>query len=73
MSAPRVPAPAGPHLLKVKEVAERLNVTVRTVQSWIQLGRLTPIRLSPKVLRISEDDVKAFIDRSTALAPTLRS
>lgn len=57
------PAPAG-RLLRVRDVADRLAVSNRTVQTWIALGRLHPIRLSPRALRIAESEVEEFIRRA---------
>lgn len=59
------PASAVPRLLKVREVAALLGVTTRTVQTWVALGRLTPIRLSARALRIAESEVGALIRRAT--------
>ena len=73
MTASRPPPPGVPRLLKVKQVADQLGVTTRTVQTWIHLGRLTPIRLSPRALRISEDEVSAFIAQATARPPAPRA
>jgi excisionase family DNA binding protein len=73
VSTPRPESLAAPRLLKVKEVAGRLGVTTRTVQTWIHLGRLTPIRLSARVLRISEDEVGSFIAQATARPPAPRA
>ncbi len=56
---------AVPKLLKVREVAALLGVTTRTVQTWIALGRLTPIRLSPRALRVAEPEIDALIRRAT--------
>lgn len=53
-------------LLKVKEVAARIGVSTRTIQAWIGTGRLTPIRLSRRVLRIDENEVEAWIRRAAS-------
>ena len=73
MTASRPPTPGVPRLLKVKEVAELLGVSTRTIQTWLELGKLTPIRLSPRALRISEDEVGSFIAQATARPPAPRA
>lgn len=62
----QAPARHPGRLLKVKEVAARIGVSTRTVQTWIGTGRLTPIRLSRRVLRIDEEEVEAWIRQATA-------
>lgn len=44
------------------EVAKRLNVRRRTVLGWVNSGRLGGLRLSPRIIRILESDLIAFID-----------
>jgi excisionase family DNA binding protein len=46
----------------VKQVAERLNVSERTVWRWIRSGQLRVHRF--RSVRIAESDLKDFIDRS---------
>lgn len=54
-------------LLSTKQVAERLNVTQKTIQRWIKAGefpnarRKRPVPLSP--FQIPESDVIAFEQR----------
>jgi excisionase family DNA binding protein len=44
----------------VAEVAERLDVSIRTVRRWIQDGLLIVHRING-VVRISESDLLAFL------------
>jgi len=44
----------------ISQVAERLNVTTRTVRRWIKKGDL-PLHRFGGVLRIAERDLLAFI------------
>ncbi len=46
-----VGAVPGP-LLTVKEAAQMLGVSTRTVYGWIKDGRIPSIRLGPKLLRV---------------------
>lgn len=63
------PAPATPigRLLDVNAVARRLDVSRRTVQAWIASGRLTPIRLGTRTLRIAESEVERMVRRAMGL------
>lgn len=44
----------------IAEVAERLNVSTRTVRRWIEAGDLVVHRISG-VVRIAESDLRAFL------------
>ncbi len=56
----RRPAP----LLTAPEAAKRLNVSVRTVYSWIKEGRLPAVRLSARCTRVPGEAVEALIRAS---------
>lgn len=66
--------PANPllvgRLLKVQEVASKLGVSPRTVQSLIAAGRMRVVRLSPRAIRIAEGDLNEFVRRAAGPAPT---
>ena len=47
--------------LTVHQVAERVNVSARTVWAWIAEGRLQAIRLGRRTTRISEDALEEFL------------
>lgn len=48
-------------LITVKEVAERLAVSSRTVYRLIESGDLPSIQVGPKSRRVSEADLEAFL------------
>lgn len=52
-------------LITAPEAAEQLNVSVRTVYSWISSGRLSSVRLSPRCTRVPVAAVEALIRAST--------
>ncbi len=54
-------------LITAVETAERLNVSVRTVHSWIASGRLPAVRLSPRCTRVPADAVDSFV--RTSMSP----
>ena len=48
-------------MLKIKEVAEWLNCSHDVVNRLVATGKLAAHQISPKVIRISEADVIAFL------------
>ena len=49
-----------PHLLSMRDLAERLCVSTKTISRWIDAEQLPAHRLGRQV-RISEEDAAAFI------------
>jgi len=50
-------------LLKVREVAQILNTTPRTVWRLVSMGSLPqPVRISRRLVRWRADDIQRFID-----------
>ncbi len=45
-----------------KEVADRLNLSTRTIGRYVKLGWLRPIRISEQVVRFHPDEVERFIE-----------
>ena len=50
-------------MLTTKDVAERLNVTTRTVRNLIECGKLKAYKIM-KDYRIEEKDLQEFIEKS---------
>ncbi len=50
-------------LLTPPQVAERLQVTERTVYQWLRDGRLVGLKLG-RLWRIRPEDLEAFLERS---------
>ena len=48
-----------------QEVAEMLDVSIDTVKRWTRDGRLTPTRLTERVVRISRVELERFIASRT--------
>jgi len=55
-------------LLTPAQVAERLQITERTVYEWIRGGKLTALKLG-RLWRIRQDDLEAFLENARAKAP----
>jgi excisionase family DNA binding protein len=54
-------------LLTVKEVAERLKVTTRTVQKWQEEGTISFIKIG-KCVRIREEHLENWLNKKTVKA-----
>jgi excisionase family DNA binding protein len=57
---PKPERPAVPHLLTIKDVAERLQMSGRTIHRLVASGGLAVIRIGRSV-RVSEAALKAFL------------
>lgn len=55
-------------LLDKQEVADALDVGLRTVERWMGEGLLPYVRLTRKTVRIRESDLEALIERSVVNA-----
>ena len=57
---------AGPaaELLRLKAVAARCGVSLRTVQGWVASGHLEVLRLSPRMVRVTEEALARFLERA---------
>jgi len=51
------------NLLTVKEVADKLRISERTVYRYIEAGKLKVIKLTRKVTRIAEKDLIQFLKK----------
>ena len=49
--------------LTVAQVAEHLWISPKTVRRWIADGLLPAVRVGPRLLRISREDVEALVNR----------
>jgi excisionase family DNA binding protein len=52
-----------PDLLDFKQVAKRLNTSVRSVRTLVSLGELTVIRSPLRTVRFHPDDVAEYIEK----------
>ena len=55
-------------LIPLKDAAELLAVSKRTIQAWVAVGRLTPYRLARRTLRVSLAEVEGIV-RESATVP----
>ena len=53
-------------LLRVREVAVLLNVSVSQVWRWVWAGELPSIRVSEKVVRIRPGELSAWLEAKRA-------
>ena len=49
-------------LLDVRQVAERLHVSERTVWRLSKMGILHPVRIGRRIVRWRRDDITCYID-----------
>ena len=53
-----------------QQAAERLNVSVKTIDGLVKRGQLPAYRIGPKIVRIDEHDIEAYVaNRPVAPAP----
>jgi excisionase family DNA binding protein len=52
----------GDTLLTPEEVAERLSISVYTVKDWLRAGKIRGVKVSPRLWRVRESDLQAFIE-----------
>lgn len=50
-------------LLRVRTVAERLNITTRAVYHLINDGKLPGVRVTERALRVKEQDLEAYLEK----------
>ena|SRR5690349_8165482 len=48
-------------LLSLRQAANYLGVSYWTVRGWVETGKLSAIRLGPKLIRIERSDLDRFI------------
>lgn len=51
--------------LSVATVAERLDMSTKTVRRLIAAGKIDTVRLTPRSIRISEASLAAYIAKNT--------
>jgi excisionase family DNA binding protein len=51
-------------LLRAREVAELLDVDVKTVTEWFRAGLIPGFRVGGRVLRFRESEIEAWLDAS---------
>jgi len=62
-------------LLTVRELAERLGISVGTTYHWLSQGRLPCVRFSSRCVRFREGDVEKLLEQleqTTPRSPTMR-
>lgn len=58
-------------LIKRQEAADKLGVSLRTVDGLIRRGQLRAYRIGPKIVRIDETDLQIFL-ASRQVAPEVK-
>ena len=60
------------HLITKKELAKRLSVSIRTIEGWMQSGRVPFYRISPRCVRFEPEQVLAQLSAYEVTAVSLR-
>lgn len=60
--------PVEARTLTLSEVAEQLSVSRRCVLDRVRAGRLRALRLSPRTIRIRQEDLDVFLERARRAA-----
>jgi excisionase family DNA binding protein len=50
-----------PELIGLQEAADRCGVCYRTIRRYVEQGRLDAVRVGPRLLKVSADDVDKLI------------
>lgn len=50
-----------PELIGLAEAADCCDVSYRTVRRWIASGHLNAVRVGPRLLKVSTDELAAFL------------
>ena len=53
-------------LLTRREACDLLKISLSTLERWERTNRLTPIRLSPGVIRYKRTDIERLIEEGAA-------
>jgi excisionase family DNA binding protein len=62
----------GTRFLTAEGVAERFKVSIRSVYNWVDRGLLPAVRVGPRSIRFTQEDVEELLRRSDRLAQYLR-
>jgi excisionase family DNA binding protein len=55
-------------LLSLDEVADQCGVSRRTVERWIEAGRLKVARFSARLVRVHADEVRRLVDQAQGVS-----
>ncbi|MGA9754343.1 MAG: helix-turn-helix domain-containing protein [Desulfobaccales bacterium] len=55
------------NLLTPEDAAKILKVRVETVREWLRTGRLKGLKAGPRMWRVRESDLEAFLKRDEKL------
>ncbi|MCT9000795.1 helix-turn-helix transcriptional regulator [Microbacterium memoriense] len=54
-----------PEWLTLRDTAERLSISEKSVRRWIADGRLKAVRIGPRLLRVDADSILAVAEPLT--------
>jgi excisionase family DNA binding protein len=56
-------------MLTPDKVAERINLSSKTVRLWLRQGKLAGRKLGPRLWRVRERDLQTFLERLDMIPP----
>ena len=62
---PAIPFPDKERLLTLKEAAERLGVSLRTLEDWIYDNKIEVVKLGRRCVRVKESTIDHLIEVHT--------
>ena len=65
------PSPQPDALLRPKEAAERLAISVSQLRTLVRAGRLARVMVGQVDWRIAQDDIQRFIQANRGYEPTI--
>ena len=66
-----MPTPTLPRYISPADAADQLGIGVREVYRYVSSGKLPASRLSHKVIRIAETDLRAFVEARRIISMAL--
>jgi excisionase family DNA binding protein len=53
-------------ILTKREAADLLRISIRTLERWERMGKISPTRLSPGTVRYRKSDIERLIEEGAA-------
>lgn len=56
-------------LLTMEQLCDKLQVTRQTIYNWIEAGKISAIKVGPKMIRFEQKEVDRFIEAAKTQQP----
>lgn len=54
-----------PQLLTIKQTAEKLNVSTRTIERWVKERKIPIVSMPGRLLRFDESKIQSWVNQRT--------